>query len=245
MTYLHKNSAEEQKEAHLKAQQLMAICENLSITLDPIDWQNAGMRAEVTVNAIAISDLLNLYQQDSDSILRRIRVRLFEHAALQAIHARQGFKASIWSPVDVIQPQEFSSLWIITIETETRIAIAEYIRNGQRVYEPYQLDTHNEQQLAQLFGPLHTGEYQIGESVTIEEHERKHTGEIIYILPASKIVPTRKSLSRGYHTISGKAYTNDASARYLVDCHDGFPHLINQSQVTQDKQATELLPQER
>ena len=82
-------------------------------------------------------------------------------------------------------------------------------------------------------------------SVTIEAHERKHTGEIIYILPASKIVPSRKSLSKGYHTISGKAYTNDASARYLVDCHDGFPHLINQSQVTQEKLNTELLPQER
>lgn len=240
MTYLHKNSAEEQKEAYQQAQQLMATCENLSITLDPIDWQRAGMRAEVTVNTITISDLLNLYQQDSDSILRRIRIKLFEHAALQAIHARPGFKASIWSPVDVIQPQEFSSLWIITIEADTRIAIAEYIRNGQRVYEPYQLDTHNEQQLMQLFGPLHTGEYQIGDTVTIEEHERKYSGEVIYILPSSKTVPNRKYLSRGYHTISGKAYTNDVSARYLVDCHDGFPHLISQSQVSQNKQDTEL-----
>ena len=117
-----------------------AICEQLHITLDPIDWQNCGMRACVTVNTIEISDLLDLGQQDSDSILRRVQIKLLEHAALETMHARPDLKAVIWSPVDVVQPQEFLSLWIITLETDERIAIAEYIRNGQRVYEHYELD---------------------------------------------------------------------------------------------------------
>jgi hypothetical protein len=231
MIYLRKNSMEEQKEASQKAQQLRAICETLSITLDPIDWQSAGMRADVRVNAIRISDLLNLGQQESDSLLRHIRITLFEHAALQAIHARPGLKALIWSPVEVIQPQEFSSLWIITIETYERVAIAEYIRNGQRVYEPFQLDVSDEHHLAKLFGPMHTGACQRGERITLEEHERKYTGEILYILPAAKTTISRKYPSGGSHTNFGRASTNEASSRYLVDCHDGFPHIINQSQV--------------
>ena len=231
MAYSRRNSAEEQKEACQKAKQLTAICEKLHITLDPIDWQNSGLRACVTVNTIEISDLLDLGQQDSDSILRRIRIKLLEHAALETLRARPGLKVSIWSPVDVVQPQEFLSLWILTMETDERIAIAEYIRNGQRVYEHYEYDLNDGQQLAKLFGPVHKGEYQLGDTVTIEEHERKCTGEIIYIIPPGKALTSRKYPSRGYHTILGKAYTNDVSSRYIIDCNDGFPHVVNQSQV--------------
>ncbi len=231
MTYLRRNSVEEQKEAYQKAQQIRDICEKFHITLDPIDWQNSGMWAGVSVNTIKISDLLELRQQDSDSILRRVQLKLFEHAALQAIRARPGLKALIWSPVDVVQPQAFMSLWIITMETDERIAIAEYLRNGQRVYEHYELDVNDEQQLAGLFGPAHTGEYQPGDTVTIEERERKCSGEIIYVLSPGKALMRRTSSARGYHTIAGKAYTNDVAARYLVNCHDGFPHIVSQSQI--------------
>ena len=54
MTYSYRNSAQEQKEACQKAQQLTAMCEQLHIPLDPIDWQHCGMRACVSVNAIEI-----------------------------------------------------------------------------------------------------------------------------------------------------------------------------------------------
>src|SRR5436305_11743925 len=114
MTYSHRTSADEQKEACQQAKQITAICEQFHITLDPIDWQNAGMRACVTVNAIKIADLLDFDRQDSLSILRRVQIKLFEHAALETIRARPGRRALVWSPVDVIQPQEFLSLWIIT-----------------------------------------------------------------------------------------------------------------------------------
>jgi len=231
MTYSHRNIAEEQKEACQKTQQITAICEKLSITLDPVDWRNAGIRANVSVNAIKIGDLLDLGRQDSDSILRGVRIKLLEHAALETMCARPGLKALIWSPVDVVQPQEFLSLWILTMETDERIAIAEYNRNGQRVYEQYELDVDDGQQLATLFGPVHTGEYHLSDTVTIEEHKQKCTGEIIYILPPGKALTNRNYSSRGYHSIVGKAYTNDVSSRYLIDCHDGFPHMVKQSQV--------------
>jgi len=85
--------------------------------------------------------------------------------------------------------------------------------------------------LLKLFVPVHTCEYQLGETVTIEEHERKCTGEIVYILAPSKAFMNRKYPSRGRHTILGKVYTSDVSSRYIVDCHDGFPHVVNQWQV--------------
>jgi len=231
MTYVRRNSVKESEEAYRRAQQVTTICEELHIILDPIDWENFGMRARVAVNAIEIADLLGLSRQDSNSILRLVQIRLFERAARETMHVQPAPKALIWSPVDVIQPQPFLSLWIMTMETDERVPIAEYLRNGQRVYEHYELKKDDVQQLAELFGPLQTGEYPLGSTITIEERERKYTGEIIYILPPGKAIAGRKNSSRGYHTIAGKSYVNDASSRYLVDCHDGFPHIISQSQV--------------
>ncbi|HEU5227586.1 MAG TPA: hypothetical protein VFU49_07205 [Ktedonobacteraceae bacterium] len=231
MTYLRRNSAQEPEEAYKNAQQLITICQELHITLDPIDWQNFGMRASVAVNRIEISDLSSLSRLDSESILRLVQIKLFERAARDTLYAQPAPRALIWSPVDVIRPQPFLSLWIITMETAERIPIAEYLRNGQRIYEFYELNINDEHQLMTLFGPLQTGEYDLGNIITLKEREQQHTGEIIYILGPGKIVTNRKSSSRGYHTIAGKAYTNDLSSRYLVDCHDGFPHIINQSQV--------------
>lgn len=237
MAYSHRNIVEEQKEASQKASQIMAICEQLHITLDPIDWQNFGIRAFVTVNTIEIAELLDLSRQDSASILRQVQIKLLEHAALKTMHTRANLKAVVWSPIDVVQPQEFLSLWIITLATDERIAIAEYIRNGRRVYEHYELDMDDGNYLAKLFGPVHKGEYQLGDTVTIEEHERKCSGEIVYILGPSKASTSRKYPSRGRHTILGKVYTNDVSSRYIVDCNDGFPHVVNQYQVI--RQASE------
>jgi len=227
MTYSRQHSVEEQQEACRKAKQIIAICERLHLTLDPIDWQQYGMRAPVKVNSVEIASLLGLGQLASDDILRRVQIKLFERAALQTIRARSGLKALIWSPVDVVQPQAFLSLWIITLETDERIPIIELIRNGQRVYERYQLDRDDGQQLATLFGPGSEGEYHLGDRVTIKEHERQYTGEIIYIIPTGKVLTTRNYTSRG----SGTASRNDVASRYIVDCNDGFPHIVNQSQV--------------
>lgn len=233
MVYSVRNSADEQQEACQKARQVTEICQQFHITLDPIDWQQFGMWAPVKVNTIEIAPLGDLWQRESDDILRQIQIKLFAHAALETLHARPGLKALMWSPVEVVQPQAFLSLWIVTLETDERIPIVESIRNGHRVYEHYLFDGDDEQQLTELFGPLNEGEYHLGDMVTIKEREREYTGKIIYIIPPGKVSTSRKSTSRGYHTISGKAYTNDVVARYIVDCNDGFPHIVHQSQVIQ------------
>jgi hypothetical protein len=231
MTYTRRNMAEEQKEACQKAQHIKSICEQLYIMLDPIDWQNVGMRAGVMVNTIKIADLLDLRQEDTVSILRQFRIKLFEQAALNAVGAQPGLKALMWSPVEAIQPQAFSCLWIVTLETNERVAVAEYIRNGQRVYEHFAFDADDVSVLAKLFGPAYTGEYECGERVTVEERERKCTGEIVYILPPGKASSHRIYASRGRYTNQGKAPINGNSARYIVNCHDGFPHVVNQWQI--------------
>jgi hypothetical protein len=125
MIYTRRNIAEEQEEACQKAKQLTDLCAQFHITLDPIDWQNAGMRASVMVNMIKVADLSDLSRQDSASILRLLQMKLFERAALKTVHARPGMRAAMWSPVEVVQPQEFLSLWIITLESNERVAIAE------------------------------------------------------------------------------------------------------------------------
>jgi hypothetical protein len=234
MTYSRRNSADEQQEAYQKARQITEICGQFHITLDPIDWQQFGMWAPVKVNDIEIASLLDLRQRDSDDIVRQVQIKLFEHAALETLQSRQCLKALMWSPVDVVQPQAFLSLWVITLETDERIPIVESIRNGQRVYEHYRFDGDDGQQLAKLFGPVNEGEHHLGDTVTIRERERLYTGEIIYIIPSGKMFTSRKYASRGYHTISGTANTNDVVSRYIVDCNDGFPHIVYQSQVIEE-----------
>ena len=231
MTYTRRNSVQEQKEAHEKAQHLTALCEQFHITLDPIDWQNAGMQASVMVNTLKIADLLEMSRQDSVSVLRQLQLKLFEQAALRAVSARPGLKAVMWSPVEVVQPQAFLSLWIITLETDERVAIAEYLRDGQRIYEHFVFDEEDGNALAKLFGPVHTGEYERGALVTFGEREQRYTGEIIFLLPPRKALTHSTSSSRGRHTIMGKVYLNDSSSRYVVNCHDGFPHVVNQWQI--------------
>src|SRR2546430_7830711 len=183
LTYSHRNMIVEQQEACQKAQQIITRCEELSIKLDPIDWQQDGMQAVVKVNGIVIASLMDLSQRSSEDLLRQIQAKLFERAALNAVSARPGLKALVWSPVDVVQPQPFLSLWVITLETDERIPIIESMSNGQRVYDHYQFDREDGQQLTRLFGPASEGGYHLGDTVTIKVRERQYTGEIIYVIP--------------------------------------------------------------
>jgi len=239
MTYSRRNILEEQQEAHQRARQITEICEQFSITLDPIDWQQSGMRAPVTVNTVEIAPLQDLNPRDSDYVLRRVQIRLFEHAARETINASPDLKALIWSPVEVVQPQDFLSLWVITFETDQRVPIVESIKDGRRVYEYYNVNYVDAQRLAGLFGPMSEGEYQMGEQVTIQERENQYTGEVVYIIPPARVSANRKYSSRGFHTVAGKSFANDTAARYIVDCHDGFPHIVKQSQIIDKKIAEE------
>ena len=66
MAYSGRNSAAEQQEACHTATQITALCQHFQITLDPIDWQQLGMGASVTVNTIEIASLLDLRQRGAD-----------------------------------------------------------------------------------------------------------------------------------------------------------------------------------
>src|SRR5260370_8354253 len=204
MTYSRRNIADEQQDACQKARQIIAICEQFHITLDPIDWQQFGMWAPVKVNNIDIASLLDLGRRDSDDILRQVQITLFAHAALETFHSRPGLKVLTWSPVDVVRPQAFLSLWIIILETDERIPIIESIRNGQRIYEYYRFDKDDGQQLATLFGPVNEGEYPLGDVLTIKERELHYTRQLISNLPSSKPFTSRKSSLQWYHSMPGE-----------------------------------------
>jgi hypothetical protein len=232
MTYSRRNKVEEQQEAAQQAQRIAALCcDQLHITLDAINWQEWGMQAPVKVHGVEVSLLFDLAPRVPEDLLRLIQIKLLERAALEATHAREGVKASMWSPVAVVQPQEFLSLWIITLETDERVPIMENLSDGQRVYEIYPFDATDRHQLAALFGRVYEGAYHVGDLVTIKEHARLYTGEVIYSLPPDKDQPSRRPASKGYHTVAGTAYTNDIAAKYIVNCHDGFPHIVSQSQI--------------
>jgi len=162
MDYVQRNAVNELEEACKHAQLLSAICQEFHIMLDPIDWQQFGMLAPVKVNTIEIAPLRDLWRRDKDDILCQVQMKLLEQAALATLRSRPGLKAVMWSPVEVIQPQAFLSLWIITLETDERISIVESLSNSKRVYAPFQFDRANKQQLAALFGPEQDGEYHLG-----------------------------------------------------------------------------------
>lgn len=233
MTYSRRNSVEDQQEACQKASEITAMCAQFQIILDPIDWQQFGMSAPVRVDSIEVAPLLELRQYEEHDLLRHIQMKLFEHAALKTRPLCHNLKAAIWSPLETVQPQPFLSLWIITLETNERIPIAESIKEGRRAYEYYPFDGNSRQQLASLFGPMNEGMYYLDTTVTIKEYDRQYSGKIIYIIPPRQTLPGRIHGSRRYRTASGITYTNDIAARYIIDCQDGFPHIAHQSQIIQ------------
>ncbi len=231
MTYSRRNVIEEQQEAYQRVVHITEMCATFQIMLDPVDWQQFGLQAPVKVQATEIALLCDLRSRDRDDLLRQIQIKLLERAALETLSFRSGLRAVIWSPVQVIQPQEFLSLWVITLETNERIPVIEYMHQGQRVYESFPFDSVQREPLALLFGPAIVGEYHLGEAITIKERGNQYAGKILHIIPPGETLPNKKSANRRYHTISGASYLDREAARYIVDCKDGFPHIVHQSQI--------------
>lgn len=231
MTYSRRNQAEEQQEACLKTGQITVVCTQSQLRLDPIDWQQFGIWAPVKVNSLEIASLVDFRQHEGNDILRHIQMKLLEHAALATLHARPDSKALMWSPVEVVPPQTFLSLWIITLETDERIPIIESIKDGQRVYEHFAFDSTDTKQLAQLFGAMQKGEYAFGDTITIKERDRQYSGKIMYTISSNRTLTNRKYGSRGP---AGTISTNTVTSQYIVNCGDGFPHIAHQAQIIQE-----------
>src|SRR5437588_48099 len=93
MTYSHRNIAEEQIEASQKAKQITAICEQLHIKLDPIDWQNSlDQFIKVTISLVIRSPLKSV------SVNAPERSSTFFHQARQSltVNIHQGAAIPFW-----------------------------------------------------------------------------------------------------------------------------------------------------
>lgn len=231
MTHSRQDMTEEQQGARQKAEHITSIYQALQVALDPIDWQQFGLFAPVKVNEIEIALLGDLWQRDKDDLLRQVQIKLLEHAALKALPSRPNLRAMIWSPVEVLQPQAFLSLWIITFETGERVPTMEFLSDGQRTFALFPFDGARGRHLALLFGPAIQGEHHPGEIITIKERGQQYTGEIMYVVAHGTMPSPRRQATRGFRTASGTASPDNEEPRYLVDCRDGFPHIAYQSQI--------------
>lgn len=231
MTHSRRDMTTEQQEACQKAQQISAIYEAFQITLDPIDWRQFGLFAPVKIKEIEIALLGDLWKRDRDDMLRQVQIKLLEQAALKTLQPQPNLRAMIWSPVEILQPQTFLSLWIITFETNERVPVIEFLSDGQRTFAPFPFDGARGRHLAQLFGPAIQGEHHPGEIITIKERGQQYTGEIMYVIAHGTMPSTRRQATQRYRAASGPASPHEEEPRYIVDCRDGFPHIAYQSQI--------------
>jgi hypothetical protein len=65
-----------------------------------------------------------------------------------------------------------------------------------------------------IAGPVGRGEYSVGNTIRFEEDGRELTGEVLHVAAPGQTVT-------GKHTPTS----------YYVDCGDGFPHVVYQSQI--------------
>ena len=65
-----------------------------------------------------------------------------------------------------------------------------------------------------LAGPKGHGEYQPGDFITFDEQGRTLTGEVLWV-------------AAPHNTVSGA----HVPTSYHVDCDDGWPHIVYQSQI--------------
>lgn len=72
----------------------------------------------------------------------------------------------------------------------------------------------SEQDLNAIFGEPGRGDYQPGDTITFIENGHEYTGEVVHCTAP-------KTTVKGHHL----------PLSYGVDCNDGFPHIVIQSQI--------------
>jgi hypothetical protein len=133
-----RNAAEE------KVRRLEVIFAELHLQHDPIDWQQVGMLAFVIVNGVVVGDLVTL-AEERERVLRQVRHQLMADVAFKHLGVGRDGHLIHLAPVEPIPP-ETTYLAVVHIDEEVGVPVAEYLRDGKRVYEYYPAVPESEEQ---------------------------------------------------------------------------------------------------
>ncbi len=118
-----------------KARRLEALFAELHLSHDPIDWQQAGMLAFVIVNGVVVGDLVTL-ADERERVLGQVRHQLMAAVAFKHLGVERDGHQIRLMPIEPLPPQT-TYLAVVHIDEEVGVPVAEYLRNGKRVYEYY------------------------------------------------------------------------------------------------------------
>jgi hypothetical protein len=125
----------ERTAAEEKARRLEAVFAELHLQHDPIDWQQVGMLAFVIVNGVVVGDLVTL-ADEPERVLRQARHQLMADVAFKHLGIERDGHLIRLRPVEPV-PAETTYVAFVYIDEEIGVPVAEYLRDGKRVYEYY------------------------------------------------------------------------------------------------------------
>jgi hypothetical protein len=134
----------ERRAAEEKAQRLGAIFAELYLQHDPIDGQQAGLLAFVVVNGVVVGDLVTL-ADEPERVLEQVRHQLMADVAFRHLEVERDGHFIRLTPVEPALP-EMTYLAVVHIDEDVGVPVAEYVRDGQRVYEYYPALLESEEQ---------------------------------------------------------------------------------------------------
>jgi hypothetical protein len=134
----------ERSAAEEKAQRLAAIFAELRLQDDPIDWQQTGLLAFVVVNGVVVGDLVTL-ADEPERVLEQVRHQLMADVAFKHLDVERDGHFIRLTPVEPALP-EMTYLAVVHIDEEVGVPVAEYVRDGKRVYEYYPALQESEEQ---------------------------------------------------------------------------------------------------
>ena len=134
------NTFEQEREvARIEAITLTAALTELGYEVGEIDWQNAGRLAFVFVNKVPTESILTLHgYHERGQLSTHVRYALLENVARQQL--QETTSVTSWTPLDLPDnaSEDMQSLWRIHFDEEkTGVNVAEYLRDGKRVYAYY------------------------------------------------------------------------------------------------------------
>jgi len=138
-----RNFEQEREEAHDILRWLEPMLRELQVEYEPIDWQHSGVLATIRVNGVEVDTVAGIpcYK---DSVLNRIRGAVMTDIALKHLGLTRG--NHLISQTPVLPEPGTAATWVIHIDSSQGVPVAEYIREGRRVWERYPLENiHREE----------------------------------------------------------------------------------------------------